>query len=105
MGNMQGANQEERQLPIITNEERSDKLYKVYKWYPLAWEPDLSRSDSGCSVVAQVCFRVGAEESEGEQMGSDGVRDRKGKKRGHTMTSPPLLCCYVLEWHSFSSMM
>ncbi len=36
MGNVEkGVNQEERQLPIITNEGRSDKLYKVSKWYPL----------------------------------------------------------------------
>ncbi len=26
------------------------------------------------------------EESEGEWTGSDGVRDRKGRRRGHTMT-------------------
>ena len=52
MGNMEkGVNQEERQLPIITNEERSDKLYKVYKWYPLVWEPDLSRSDISLGLV------------------------------------------------------
>src|SRR5258705_936868 len=37
----------------------------------------------------QVCFRVGAEESEGKWMGSDGVGDGKGKRGGHTMTSPP----------------
>ena len=46
-----GVNQEERQLPIITNEETSDKLYKVYKWYPLVWEPDLSRSDISLGLV------------------------------------------------------
>ena len=53
MGNVEkGVNQEERQLPvIITNEERSDKLYKVYKQYPLGWEPDLSRSDISPGVV------------------------------------------------------
>ncbi len=34
----------------------------------------------------QVCFGVGMEELEGEQTGSDGVRDRKGRKRGCTMT-------------------
>ncbi len=33
-----------------------------------------------------VCFRVGVEELEGKQMGSDGVRDRKGRRRGCTMT-------------------
>ncbi len=37
----------------------------------------------------QVCFGVDAEESEGKQMGSDGVGDGKGKRGGHTMTSPP----------------
>ena|SRR5258708_2047839 len=36
----------------------------------------------------QVCFRVDAEESEGEWMGSDGVGDGKGKRGGHTMTMP-----------------
>jgi len=34
----------------------------------------------------QVCFRVGTEESEGEQTGLDGVGDGKGRRRGHTMT-------------------
>ena len=72
----------------VNQEERSDKLYNVYKWYPLAWEPDPSRSDSGYSIVAWVCFGVGMEESEGEWMGSDRVGDGKGRKRGHTMTSP-----------------
>ncbi len=33
-----------------------------------------------------VCFGVDAEESEGKWMGLDGVRDRKGKRGGHTMT-------------------
>ena len=52
MGNAEkGVNQEERQLPVITNEERSDKLYKVYKQYPLAWELDPSRSDISSGLV------------------------------------------------------
>ena len=34
----------------------------------------------------QVCFGVGAEESEGEQMGLDGVGDGKGRRGGHAMT-------------------
>src|SRR5260370_5458233 len=38
------------------------------------------------STSYSVCFRVGTEELEGEQMGSDGVRDGKGRRRGHTMT-------------------
>jgi len=33
-----------------------------------------------------VCFRVGTEEVEGKQMGSDEVGDGKGRRRGHTMT-------------------
>src|SRR5258707_7209878 len=37
----------------------------------------------------QVYFGVDMEELEGEQMGSDGVGDGKGKRGGHTMTSPP----------------
>src|SRR5258708_1892997 len=41
------------------------------------------------SIVAWVCFGVGVEELEGKQTGSDGVRDGKGRRRGHTMTSPP----------------
>ena len=34
------------------------------------------QSDSGHSVVAQVCLRVDMEESEGKWMGLDGVRSR-----------------------------
>ncbi len=49
-----------------------------------------------------VCFGVGAEESEGKQMGSDGVTDGKGRRGGCTIT--PLLCHYISEWHSFSLM-
>src|SRR5258708_8466382 len=41
------------------------------------------------SIVAWVCFGVGVEELEGKQTGPDGVRDGKGRRRGHTMTSPP----------------
>src|SRR5258708_32268254 len=56
---------------------------------PLGMGTRLSRSDSGHSIVMWVCFGVGAEELEGEQMGLDGVGDRKGRRGGHTMTSPP----------------
>ena len=38
------------------------------------------------SRLQWVCFGVGMEELEGEQMGLDGVGDGKGKRGGHTMT-------------------
>ncbi len=51
------------------------------------------------SIVAQVCFGVGAEELEGKQMGSDGVGDRKGRRRGRTMThkSPHIIHRYCFH--------
>ena len=43
-----------KQLLIIGNERRSDKLdecMKVYKWYPLVWEPGPSRSGTSPRLV------------------------------------------------------
>jgi len=41
------------------------------------------------------------EESEGEQTGLDGVRDRKGRRRGCTMTSPPSYA--TMSWSGVAS--
>ena len=41
------------------------------------------------------------EELEGKQMGLDGVRDGKGRRRGHMMTSPPSYA--AMSWSSVAS--
>src|SRR5258708_8525397 len=48
-----------------------------------------------------VCFRVDTEELEGKWMGLDGVGDGKGKRGGHTMTSPPSYA--TMSWSSVAS--
>ena len=52
------------------------------------------------SRLQWVCFGVGMEELEGEQMGLDGVGDGKGRRRGCTMTDGLWWAKlpWVLEW-------
>ena len=69
--------------PLLPMKKDQTNCTKVYKWYPLAWEWNPSRSDIslGMGMFRSWCRGVG-----GKWTGSDGVRDRKGRRRGHTMT-------------------
>src|SRR5260221_171217 len=114
-----GVKQGKSSYPLLSmkkDQANKTNVERVYRQWPLVWEPGLNGSSIDPQLVqewhvivvqvVQVCIRVGAEWRQKRQSGGRwGWRQLEvgGEGEGrlyHDIT--PLLCHYISEWCSFS---
>ena len=127
-----GVKQESSYLLLVMKRDQTNKINAegVYRWQPLAWGPGpdgsgidprlfrewVQHSHASCACMHQGWSgmevewkRIRSDVSGGWKGTSQGAggREEEGQEGSHTMMYhdiTPLLCCYVSEWCSSSSM-